>query len=130
MHLFLKDADCKMNILYYGSRHNFENLKCDIYFNYILKNKDIGRDEFLAKKVITELWGAMCSDLIDGDYEKSDIFKLMPDHVQENISNAHKNRKHYQDQKYQYLSDYISGMNDRYAVYLWSQLFDPKHLYF
>ena len=130
MNSYLHNADCDLNILYFESGRNFKRFKKSIYKDYILKDKEIGRNEFLAEKVITELWDVLCEHLINRDYTKSDIFKLIPDHVQRNIQRAHENNKHYQSQKYQYLADYISGMTDRYAVYLWSQLFNPTQLGF
>lgn len=92
MHTFLVEANCDLNFLYYGNGQNFKQLKEDVY-DFILKDKEIGRNEFLAEKVIKELWSLLCLELIENDYKKSDVFKFIPEHVQHNITRAHENKK-------------------------------------
>ncbi|MDI1351191.1 MAG: dNTP triphosphohydrolase [bacterium] len=132
MDVFFKSGSSDLNILYFGEKGaKFKELKSKIYNDHMLKNEEIARNEFLAKKVITDLWDVMKESLICSEnYENSDFFKMVPKYVQQNIKNAHSDAESFKEQKFQYLSDYISGMTDRYAVFLWSQLFDPSNLRF
>ncbi len=71
----------------------------------------------------------MESQLLSPKYNSTDLFKIIPEYVQRNISKAHRN-ENFEEQKYNYISDYISGMTDRYAIFMWEQIFDPKMLKF
>lgn len=124
---YFKAGDCDLNILYFGAGRNYSSLKQDIYKNYILKAPEIARTELLAKKVIEDLWAIMEDELLSPHYDSTDLFKIIPKHVQSNISKAHSN-KNFEEQKYNYLADYISGMTDRYAIFLWEQIFNPSKL--
>ncbi|HAU1271853.1 TPA: hypothetical protein F8S01_09970 [Legionella pneumophila] len=126
---YFKAGDCDLNILYFGAGKIYLSLKKDIYKNYILKAPEIARTELLAKKVIEDLWEIMESQLLSPKYNSTDLFKIIPEYVQRNISKAHRN-ENFEEQKYNYISDYISGMTDRYAIFMWEQIFDPKMLKF
>lgn len=69
----------------------------------------------------------MEDELLSPHYDSTDLFKIIPKHVQSNISKARSN-KNFEEQKYNYLADYISGMTDRYAIFLWEQIFNPSKL--
>lgn len=130
MHNYFKSGNCELNPLYFGAGNVFNNTKKSIYAKNLLNNKEIARNELLAKKIITDLWGIMQEQLICDNYKSTDFFKLIPDHVKNNIELAHSDQEVFQEQKYQCIADYISGMTDRYAIYLWEQLFNPSSLKF
>ncbi|WP_347252508.1 dGTP triphosphohydrolase [Legionella sp.] len=129
MYDYFQAGDCELNLLYFGEGEPFKKLKKSIYRDYLLQDKEIARSELLAKKVLTDLWSIMVQELTDENFEKTDFFKIIPNYVQKNIMNAHRTSQ-FQEQKFQYLSDYLSGMTDRYAIFLWTQIFDPTKLKF
>ncbi|HHU0122979.1 TPA: dGTP triphosphohydrolase, partial [Legionella pneumophila] len=88
---YFKAGDCDLNILYFGAGKIYLSLKKDIYKNYILKAPEIARTELLAKKVIEDLWEIMESQLLSPKYNSTDLFKIIPEYVQRNISKAHRN---------------------------------------
>ena len=130
MDKFFSSDNCELNILYFGYGKQFRLVKDSIYNKHILANKEIARNELLAKKVIEDLWSIMEEQLICDKYSDSDFFKIIPEHVQNNIKLAHEDKEIFQKQKYQFLADYISGMTDQYAIYIWNQLFNPSSLKF
>lgn len=127
MHDYFSKNSTNMNVLYTNGSKSIENAKKQIYRECILVSPLIAKNEILAGKIVRDLWGIANDQLLNDRFEKSDLFKIMPDHVQKHIICAHSN-PNFADQKHQVLADYISGMTDRYAIFMWKSLFDPASL--
>lgn len=54
---------------------------------------------------------------------------MMPLHVQDHLVQSHADSS-FENQKFHVLSDFISGMTDRYAISMWRKIFDPTTLKF
>ncbi|HYX32828.1 MAG TPA: dNTP triphosphohydrolase [Oligoflexus sp.] len=118
---------CGLNLLYSDKSKGLKETKIDIYRNHILNDHEIARNEILAEKVIVDLWAVATDNLLGEHFEQTSLFKIMPKHVQKHIISARKDDT-FENQKYQIIADYISGMTDRYAINLWRKIFDPSTL--
>lgn len=89
-----------------------------------------GRMEFIANKVIHDLWNAFIPLSDKTTYANSPAFKIIPNDLQEYIQKLHKGEVYSESNAEQILCDFISGMTDRYAIRLWDQLHTPDRLIF
>ena len=104
-------------------------LKTYIYEEKILKNREIAHSEILAKKVIEGLWNELLPLVNEKEFEKLKIYLILP----ENVQNKIKSLNHLEinnDERFQILADYISGMTDRFAIELYTRLNSPSRLLF
>lgn len=130
MNKYFSEHSKDLNVVYAHDGIMFRTIKKKIYKDNLLKDSEIARNEILAKKVIQDLWSVAVDELIESDvdrYKKSEIYMILPSHVREHIDAA-RNNQDYENQKYHILSDFISGMTDRFAIELWRKIFDPSTL--
>jgi dGTPase len=120
----------KLNYLYWGKLGSqIYQLKTYIYEEKILKNREIAHSEILAKKVIEGLWNELLPLVNEKEFEKLKIYLILP----ENVQNKIKSLNHLEinnDERFQILADYISGMTDRFAIELYTRLNSPSRLLF
>lgn len=125
-----KINDEKLNYLYWGKLGSqIYQLNKFIYQGKILKNRDIAHSEILAKKVIEGLWSELLPLVNEKEFEKLKIYLILPDDVQYKIRCLNYLEIN-NDERYQILADYISGMTDRFAIELYTRLNSPSRLLF
>lgn len=81
----------------------------------------------MAEKVLSELFEHF-HKLIDFNYNKSDVFKLVPYDFQNYLHAAHKGEQ--DSTPARVVLDFISGMTDQYALDTWKLVSQPHYLRF
>ena len=100
----------------------FYNLKKCSYKDHILEIPNVGSQNLLANKVLTDLFGQF-ETLIHTDFSKSDVFKMLPIDCKGYIRSAHDAKS--ENSPARVVVDFISGMTDDYALRLWEMISKP-----
>lgn len=106
-------------------------LKSSIYFEHILKSSKVIEAEYFSEKIIKNLFTEFMSlhDLSQKDCKKNKLFGMLPPHVRQRIEAYFSSHDSIEDKILaRMISDYISGMTDRYAIYFWEKLNSPHSL--
>lgn len=114
-----------VNLLYSSSSSHGKalyDLKKQSYKAFILELPQIGSQNLLAKKVLSELF-ARFEDLIHSDFRKTDTFKMMPYDFKGFLLSAHDRKV--ESSPARVVFDFLSGMTDQYAVSLWQSISQP-----
>ncbi len=121
------------NLLYWSKKTNLigskaDDLKSFVYYRRILKSPEIKRAEYLAQKVVSDLWSSFLGAFSSQNFEKEELFYILPQSVQSKIRAFHANKSSSQVELAHMLSDFIAGMSDRYAIEMWESINNPKYL--
>lgn len=123
-----KDKKPEQSLLYLANGSNkgsIIKLIKDQLYNKVLSQKQVGRQDIIAEKVISELIHVL-SPVIKKDGLESDAFKMFPSGPQGLMKAGHKREQSLTPQRS--FIDFFSGMTDRYALNLWEQTKNPFKL--
>jgi dGTP triphosphohydrolase len=132
-----QDADETHNLLYCSIPQiaelgaHIKTLKHEVYYQHILKAPKVIEAEYFSEKLIRNLFQEFMTltDLSSNDYKKNKLYGILPDHVQKRVAEYLKDHDSLQEKDLaRIVSDYISGMTDRYAIYFWEKINGPQTL--
>lgn len=121
------------NFLYWSTGRNTVGSKADqlknfVYYKRILKSPEIKRAEYLAEKVVSNLWHSLFDSFASKDFEQKDLYYILPESVQSKIKALHGNKLATNLEVAHLLSDFLAGMSDRYAIDIWESINNPRYL--